>query len=210
MLASAYRVYELAQESSGREHEKMERAACQIRESVERYAGLALAAIEINPDDAPGKREMELCRIAGRTGDDLLLAGLCIQRRNVARIKAHGERARAELVHLLAEVREIVDAACLNARLNPSSMATLSEAILKTYGRAIEMFSLLDDRGAAMSVARLLDVECARLRRLEASVAEESRAAAAAVAPFGEEPCATYTPHLALRGLSQESNLHQS
>lgn len=213
LLASVYRVYELAEGTFGNEREKMERAACLIRESVEKYVGLAMAAIEITADSAPGQREMELCRAAGRTGDDLLLAGLCIHRRNAARIKAHHERARAELVHLLAEARETIDAAALNARANVSTMLSLSEAILKSYGRAIEMFSALDDRSAAMSVARLLDVECARLRRLEVAVANEGRAAttnaAAAVAPFGEEPCETFPPHLVLRGLPQGSNLNQ-
>jgi hypothetical protein len=204
LLASVYRVYELAQESCGIEREKMERAACLIRESIERYVGLAMAAVEIDSDGVPVRREMELCRIAGRTGDDLLLAGLCIRRRNVARINAHCARARAELVHTLAEVREIVDDTHLRARTNGRLMPVLSQAILESYGRAIEMFSLLNDQSAAMSVARLLDVECARLRRLEASNAEE-----ASGRYFGEEPCETLTPHLALRGLSQRSNLNQ-
>ena len=204
LLASVHRVYELAQESCGKEPEKMERAACLIRESIEKYVGLAMAAVEINSDGVPGRREMELCRIAGRTGDDLLLAGLCIHRRNVARINAHCERARAELIHTLAEVREIVDDTHLGARTNGRSMPVLSQAILESYGRAIEMFSLLKDHGAAMSVARLLDVECARLRRLEASIVAEARGR-----PFGEEPCETFKPHLALRGLSQRSNLNQ-
>lgn len=202
LLDSVYRVYEMAQESSVKEREKMERAACLIRESVEKYIGLAMAAIELNADGGPGEREMELCRVAGRTGDDLLLAGLCIHRRNVARINAHNERARAELVHMLAEVREVVDANGLRARTD----APLAEAILKSYRRAIELFSLLDDQRAAMSIARLLDVECARLPRLETNATEEAHA----VAPFGEEPCVTHIPHWALRGLSHRSNLNQS
>jgi len=204
LLASIYRVYEMAQEFSVEELEKMERATCLIRESIEKYVGLAMAVVEINSDDAPGRREMELCRIAGRTGDDLLLAGLCIRRRNVARIKEHYGRARAELVHALAEVREVVDTTRLNARTDASSMTRLSQAILESYGRAIELFLLLDDQSAAMSVARLLDVECARLRRLEASIVAEARGR-----PLGEELCETYAPQLALRALSQRSNLNQ-
>lgn len=204
LLASIYMIYEIAQESSGVEREKMERATCLIRESIEKYVGLARAAVEINSEDVPGRREMELCRIAGRTGDDLLLAGLCIHRRNVARIKGHYGRARAELVHALAGVREVIDSACLDARTNSFLMTRLSQAILESYGRAVEMFSLLDDRRAAMSAARLLDVECARLRRLEASIAAEARATT-----FGEEPCETFILHLDLRGLSQRSNLNQ-
>ncbi|HYY93717.1 MAG TPA: hypothetical protein VE713_04300, partial [Pyrinomonadaceae bacterium] len=77
------------------------------RECVERYAGLALACAGARADDAPTPRELELCRIAGRSGDDLLAAGRCVHRRNVTRLLAHLERARSELVHALADVREL-------------------------------------------------------------------------------------------------------
>jgi hypothetical protein len=201
LLASVYRVSELAQASFGKEREKMEHAARLIRESVEKYMGLAMAAIEIKMRAMPDSREMELCRVAGRTGDDLLLAGLCIHRRNVARIDAHRDRAGAELVHALAGMRETLDAARVNSQQDGCDASELSEAILTSYGHAIEMFSLLDNQGAAMSLARLLDVECARLRRLEATFVEGARTR------FGEEQC---TPHLSqavFTGLAQRSNL---
>ena len=205
LLASVYRVYEMAQGSFGKEREKMEPSACKIRESVEKYTGLSRVRVEINSDAMPDRREMELCRVAGRKGDDLLLAGLCIRRRNVARINAHLERARTELVHALAELREQVDVNRLSAHTSAQPLCLLSEAILETYGHAIEMFSLLDDRRAAMSVARLLDVECARLRRLEASSAENAREGWA----FGEEQCIPHATHTLSTGLSQRSNLNQ-
>src|SRR5437588_396514 len=56
---------------------------------------------------APTPRELELCRIAGRAGDDLLAAGRCVHRRNVTRLLAHRERSRSELVHALADVRDL-------------------------------------------------------------------------------------------------------
>jgi hypothetical protein len=74
------------------------------RECVERYAGLALACEGVRADEAPTAREMELCRIAGRAGDDLLVAGRCFHRRNVTRLLAHRERARTELDDALARV----------------------------------------------------------------------------------------------------------
>lgn len=202
LLASVYSVCELAQASFGQEREKMERAACGIRERVEQYIGLAMAASEIKMRDMPDRREIELCRISGRTGDDLLLAGLCIHRRNVARLNSHRDRARRELVHALAEMREMMDAACLNSQTSERDGHSLSEAILTSYGHAIEMFSLLDDAGAATSVARLLDTECARLRRLEAAIVEGARHR-----PFGEEQCTPHVPQTVLTGLSQRSNL---
>src|SRR5919205_1071845 len=76
------------------------------RECVERYAGLAAACATASADPRPTQREMELCRIAGRGGDDLLVAGRCVHRRNVTRLVAHRVRASVELVHALAAVRE--------------------------------------------------------------------------------------------------------
>jgi hypothetical protein len=202
LLASVYRVSEMAQASFGKEREKMERAARVIRESVEKYTGLAIAAREIKMRAMPDRREMELCRMAGRTGDDLLLAGLCIHRRNVARIDTHRDRAGTELVHALAEMREMPDAACLNSQSNGRDASELSEAILTSYGHAIELFSLLDNRSAALSMARLLDAECARLRRLEATILDGSQARS-----FGEKPCTPHVPQTVLTGLAQRSNL---
>jgi hypothetical protein len=145
------------------------------RASVERYAGLALACAGLREEAAPSERELELCRIAGRAGDDLLVAGRCVHRRNVTRLLAHRERARAELVHALADTCELVHALCLTSRpfhyteqTGVEAVKQISEALLRALARAIELLSLFDDRAAVVGVARLLDSECARLRRLEA------------------------------------------
>jgi len=147
-------------------------AACA---SVERYAGLALACVGLREDAAPSERELELCRITGRTGDDLLVAGRCIHRRNVSRLLAHRERARAELVHALADAGDVAHAIYSTSRPFHSPKQTggeaakrISEALLHAFSRAIELLSRFDDRAAVVGVARLLDAECARLRRLEA------------------------------------------
>jgi len=79
------------------------------RGCVERYSGLALACAWTDAGAVPAPREMELCRIAGRAGDDLLVAGRCVHRRNAARLFAHRERARAELVRALADARAVAD-----------------------------------------------------------------------------------------------------
>jgi len=149
------------------------------RAAVERYAGLALACASLREDAEPSARELELCRIAGRAGDDLLVAGRCFHRRNVTRLLAHRERARVELVHALA-------GACEAARKVSSAPGRfdapetigdretqISELLLQTLSRAVELLSLFDDRATVVSVARLLDAECARLRRLEARTRPE-------------------------------------
>ncbi|HYH86124.1 MAG TPA: hypothetical protein VEX60_11770 [Pyrinomonadaceae bacterium] len=170
------------------------------RASVERYAGLALACAGLSVDAAPSERELELCRIAGRAGDDLLVAGRCVHRRNVTRLLAHRERARAELVHALADAGELAHKLCSASRPFHSTEQTggeaarqISEALLRAFSRAIELLSLFDDRAAVVGVARLLDAEGARLRRLEAQ-----GAAATPVRPKeGAGQCTTQAVHTA-------------
>ncbi|HEV3468576.1 MAG TPA: hypothetical protein VG148_04595 [Pyrinomonadaceae bacterium] len=159
------------------------------RECVERYAGLALACADARPSAAPTEREMELCRLAGRAGEDLLVAGRCFHRRNVTRLVAHRERARAELSKALAAVRGLADGLADATRRDEEAARAVSRALLQTFARAVELLSLLEDREAALGAARLLDAECARLRRLEAG--------ARAHAPEGGEPCTTPAAHRA-------------
>jgi hypothetical protein len=174
------------------------------RESVERYAGLALACASAREDAAPAPRELELCRIAGRAGDDLLVAGRCVHRRNVTRLLAHRERARAELIHALAAAREIAHEAAREvahdvyssrsqfhsaAQTGDDGVRRISEALLRALSRAVELLSLFDDRDTLVAVARLLDAECARLRRAGSQQADAARA----VADEGGETCTTLT-----------------
>jgi len=172
------------------------------RECVERYAGLALACAGAREDAAPAPRELELCRIAGRAGDDLLAAGRCVHRRNVTRLLAHRERARSELVHALADVRDLAHklypppppfhSAARAGGVHPKAETAGrearrgSESLTRALARTIEMLSLFDDRATVVAVARLLDAECARLRRLEAEAA-----AAPPVKREGGESCTT-------------------
>ncbi len=141
------------------------------REAVERYVGLVLAARDVDANAAPTAREMELCRIAGQTGEDLLNAGRCIHRRNVTRLLAHRERARDEFIHALAKTREMVNGYQKNPLPDAVACHGISEALIQSFSRAIELHSLLEDRAAALRVARLHDAECAQLRRLEAKAA---------------------------------------
>ena len=198
LLAALRQVQELARELLNCKNEKMEGAAYAIHESIERYVALTIAAAEVVLDAPPAEREMELCRIAGRTGDDLLLAGRCIHRRNARRIIAHQARARTELLHALAEIRELAFGARYASQTNARAMRHLSVALLKFYGHAINLLSLLEDESATRSAARLLDVECARLRRLEGFGVETAPERIS-----GEEECLAHTPRPAFKGLRQ-------
>jgi hypothetical protein len=167
LFAALERVRELGQATADKS-EDLEQNVRAAREGIEKYVGLTLALAEARPDAQPAEREMELCRIAGRTGDDLLLAGRCIHRRNVMRLVTHQARSRTELLHNLAAVREIGNERLHASAQDATAARHLSVAVLRFYGQAINLLSLLEDETAAMQASRLLDAECARLRRLEA------------------------------------------
>jgi hypothetical protein len=163
------------------------------REAVERYAGLALAAEGASPEARPTAREMELCRIAGRGGDDLLTAGRCVHRRNVTRLVAHRERASAELVQALAAVRDLAREpsesprpAQFKEQLRAGHAARISEALTRSLSRVAELTALLGDRATAGRAARLLDAEPGHAGRADGSE--------------GEEPCTTQAVPIAFAG----------
>src|SRR5205814_10533968 len=142
-------------------------ALCAARECVERYAGLALACAGAREDAAPAPRELELCRIAGRAGDDLLAAGRCVHRRNVTRLLAHRERARSELVHALADVRDLAHklyppppfhSAPLAGGVRPNEGTAGNgarrgpEALTRALAPTIEVLSLFEDGATGVAV----------------------------------------------------------
>jgi hypothetical protein len=54
--------------------------------------------MEALEDENAENSTLELCRAAGRSGEDLEIAGKCINRRNSARLVAHQLRIRKDLV----------------------------------------------------------------------------------------------------------------
>jgi hypothetical protein len=204
LLAALHAVSELANGAFGGSCEKLERAACVLRDSVERYVGLAHATEEADADAPPNERELELFRIAGRRGDELRLAGRCVHRRNVARLIEHHARARTELLHALADIREAAESARPQVFANASASRRLSLATLKLYGHAVELLSLLEDADAAMRAAQLLNQECARLRRLQPAVAGD-----ASEHQTGEELCTAHTSRPPLAPFSNGTPLAQ-
>lgn len=149
--------------------EELEQKVRSAREGFEKYLGLTEALLNADPDAEPANREMELCRVAGRSGDDLLLAGRCVRRRNVTRLILHQARSRTELLDALAALRELISNASARSATELRAARHTSVAMLRFYGHAINLLSLLEDESAVRNAAGLLDMECARLRRLEAS-----------------------------------------
>jgi hypothetical protein len=204
VLAAVHVTREAATEAFGKESEKLERAACVLRDSIEKYVGLAQTVESAAHDAPPSERELELFRIAGRKGDDLMLAGKCLHRRNVMRLTEHYTRSRADLLHALADIGEAAGEPRQALLANASAAHRLSIATLRLYSHAINLLSLMEDEGAAMSVAQLLNQECTRLRRLQA--ADKMHAPEQET---GEELCATHMARPSHAQLSCETTLAQ-
>ncbi len=167
-------------------------AATDARASVERFVGLTLAAKETERAAQPAARELELCRVAGRKGQDLLLAGLCLRRRNLAGLHAHCEQARTDIIHALAELLETIEHDLPACPAAAQPFTQLYWLVIRTLAQTIDLLSLLDDQQTAMRVARLLDAACAWARRHD--VLHQPRAAA----QIGDVPCLPQTPPASL------------
>lgn len=195
-------VEDALEDASAVEDEAGRFALYAAREAVERYAGLALAAEGVSPEARPTAREMELCRIAGRGGDDLLTAGRCVHRRNVTRLVAHRERASAELLQALAAVRDLAREASEPRRpahfaeqLRADNPARISEALTRALSRVAELTTLLGDRATAERAARLLDAEPGQAGRADGGQGEESCTTQAVPIAFASSTFPTRTSH---------------
>lgn len=190
-LAALYQVADAASQLRDSDREKLEQDARTVRESAEKFLALSANLASAAPGGHPSERELELLRIAGRTGDDLLVGGTCVQRRNAARLEQHHARARMEVLDGLAALGDRTDAAQLTDDANADDLRRLSLVVLGLFGRALDLFSLVEDDAAAMTMAQLLNDECKRLRRFAAL-------AKAAEQEFGtgEQSCTTHTSRL--------------
>jgi len=197
LLSALYRIEDLARDVSHSQREATLASVHQVIASVERYVGLTLSFAHTGTVLLASPRETELCRIIGRAGDDLLIAGRCYGRRNLARLRAHQAQSRLELLHALAELREVCERTLTNTN-DASVTHALCAALFESYARVIDLFSLLEDERAAMTVARLLDAACARLRHIESlytQVAQEFLVQQGTTGhTAGDEPCQTSIP----------------
>lgn len=202
LLSSLYRTGDVAEELCGSNAGAAGAALRETVTAVERYVGLSLAVADADEEASHAPREAELCRISGRTGDDLHLAELCHRRRNTARLRAHQSDSRLELLHALAGLREFFESTFpSNATEAQATLHPLFASLLETYAHAVDLLSLFEDEQAAGRVVRLLDATRARLRRIESpcqQAAPESPSQTdtkGSVAAPEDEPCTTSIPH---------------
>lgn len=135
--------------------------------ATEQHFHLWLALRRMSADVAPLPLALELCRLSGRAGDDLNIAANCIHRQNIARLKARCAKSANELTTALTHFQSAADDHALNALLNHAVNVAYRQAMLTLCCSAIELFSQLGDSVMATKTGRLLNTECAKLRRSE-------------------------------------------
>lgn len=204
-LASVHKMLDAVRASRTEERDALEPTLYALRESAEQYAGLAEIKAEVEDDAAPAAFEMELARISGRLGDDLLVAGRCAHRRNVRRIQAHCARERSRLLQKLSRLRAVEEGSLtLNPDTSGAERRKMCEARLEIYLRAAALFSLLEDEGAALSARKLADAE----RSLQRRQGDMNREGAATHAP-GDERCTEHVPKLIYKDPLRETTFTQ-
>jgi hypothetical protein len=204
LLSSLYRTEDLAREISTSNPAATTITRRAVREtitSVERYVGLALAVADADEEAVDYEpREVELCRLGGRAGEDLHIAARCHARRNIARLRAHREQSRLALRHALCELREVCENTFPAAATDSRAARPLFVALLETYACAMALLSLCEDERTTQSIARLLDAARARLLRRTESLNSDA-APESPIRPDttgnvdGDELCTTSIPH---------------
>jgi hypothetical protein len=167
LIATLHQADDLLRDAYDTRAGRARQATADARASIERFVGLALALPAAMRVELPTAHERELFRVAGRKGDDAEVAARCLHRRNLARLRAHHERARTELVHALAELLETVEHDLPAPHRGAQPFTEVYWLLIRTFARTIDLLALLDDQPAAMRVARLLDAACAWARRNE-------------------------------------------
>ncbi len=187
LVSTLHQTDDLLRDAYGGYSARARQAATDARAAIEQLVGLALALVEMKSAPPTAARELELCRIAGRKGDDLLIAGHCLRRRNLARLHAHHEQARTDAIHALAELLETIEHDLPPRATAAQSFIPLYWLVVRSFAQTIDLLSLLDDQQTVMRVARLLDAACAWARRHD--VLHQPR-----VAQIGDLPCLPQTP----------------
>lgn len=138
--------------------------------AVEKHFHLLVAYDRLIAEQSPQPLALELCRLAGRSDEDLRTAALCIHRRNTARVGARCRQSNDEVIEALLLLRRAVLAPTAPSGERPHDQALLVRATIETYDLAADFLSQSEDASAAAAKATLaLNAEREQLRRAEKS-----------------------------------------
>lgn len=204
LLASIHALRELTTNAFGFDDRDLICATLVLRQQVETFVGLSLAANKAAADGYSNEYARDLFSIAGREGDDLLLATRCANRRNSTRITEHCKRARNLLIHSVADLHEALDRLLPRIVANESSERRLRLAAVELSKNTFDLLMLMKDEDAAMKIADLLNRQLSRLRRLEITSTRVELSK-----ETGEVKCNARTSRLSQPPLSSESKFIQ-
>jgi hypothetical protein len=124
-----------------------------VRLAAEKYAALTLAVGEMAHDDSPAPHQIELARIAGRTGDDLLIAGICAHRQCFLKLAAQRTKSRNELFDVLNKLLELVYDSANSRHRRFATASKARVAVAEFYYSIRRLFQAAGDETTADLVA---------------------------------------------------------
>lgn len=104
-----------------------------FRETVERYIGLTSA---LNDAAQSSFYENEVFKIGGRANQDLSLANVCLQRKNLRRLKLHQQQARIDFIKFFENLAGNIFAANSDKKLLTAAVI-LTDLIADEEGKTI-------------------------------------------------------------------------
>jgi hypothetical protein len=120
-----------------------------VRLAAEKYAALTLAVSEMAHDDGPAPHQSELARIAGRTGDDLLIAGICTHRQSFLKLAAQRTKSRNELFDDLNQLLESVYDVADSRQQRPATACKVRDAVEEFHCSIRRLFKVAGDETTA-------------------------------------------------------------
>jgi hypothetical protein len=163
-----------------------------VRLAAEKYAALTLAVVEMAHDDGPAPHQSELARIAGRTDDDLLIAGICVQRRTVLKLAAQRTKSRNELFDDLNKLLELVYDSADPRQQRPAAACKVRDAVEEFHCSIRRLFKAAGDETTADRLT------ASYTRRMTTELLDTPLYRKHDVTSSGEESCMTDSDNPAL------------
>lgn len=124
------------------------------RTTLEVYAGLTRAVREIDETAPAGPRALALYGVAGYAGNELEIAGRCVQRRNANRLRLHQSQAREDFLTMWPSLEQAV-AATLREVAGNHSAAQNVRKIWHDFTECVRRLCVaLGDDAAALAATR--------------------------------------------------------
>jgi hypothetical protein len=131
---------------------------------MEDYIEISISYKEESGRVQPASQHIDLYRIAGRKGEDLTTASLCMKRRNISRLKRRLQQSQDELSKALDTFNKDVWLHHARECSDRTVIYRFNLVVVQLYGQIANIFLILNDKEMAQRIERLLETEMEKKR----------------------------------------------